>query len=72
MVRKMYPNKENGSIVDIDWQNQDFLFACCDCNSVHRLRFVVEGDVLKMQVWREGHRTVALRRHRGIPIRGEV
>ena len=69
MGKVLYPKKGNGSIVEIEWEVRDFLFACCDCHSVHRLRFEVEGGIVRMQVWREGNRTGALRRHRGIPIR---
>jgi hypothetical protein len=68
MIPKKYPQKHSGEEVSIDWANQDFLFACCDCCSVHRLRFRVDGDKLIMQAWRENHRTAGLRQHRGIPI----
>lgn len=71
MTNKIYPDRKSGEEVIIDWENQDFLFACCDCHSVHRLQFRIEGKNLIMQVWGERRRTSALRRHRGVPIRKE-
>jgi hypothetical protein len=69
MSKRLYPDIAPGQEMGIDWMEKDFLFACCDCHLVHRLRFRVEGDKVIMQVWREDGRTGALRRHRGIPIK---
>ncbi len=64
-----YPPIGPGQKVDVDWRHKDYRIACCDCNLVHTFRFAVVGNTLRIRAWREPHRTGALRRHRGIPIR---
>jgi hypothetical protein len=68
MSKKMYPDIAPGQGVEIDWKNQDYLMACCDCHLVHRLSFEIKGDKLIMRVWRENKRTASLRQHRGVPV----
>ena len=62
---KCYPIHQAGEPVIVRWRTEDFLFCCCDCKLVHRLRFKVNKGVLVFQAWRDDRRTVALRRHRG-------
>lgn len=69
LVSKQYPDFAAGQEVRIRWRDEDFRFACCDCNLVHLLRFRVEGDEVVMQVWRHARATGQLRRRRGVPIR---
>jgi len=61
----MYPEVGAGQKVDLDWRNKDHMIACCDCHLVHRFRYVVVGDKLRIRAWRENRRTGQLRRWRG-------
>jgi hypothetical protein len=68
MARSLYPDVETGQAVDLDWRKKDYCMACCDCNLVHRLRFTVVGNKLRIRGWRDNRRTSALRRYRKIKI----
>ena len=50
-----------GEPIEIDWRNRDLLMECCDCSLIHRIHFVVVGDKLIMQSWREDAKTEAAR-----------
>ena len=67
-VSRLYPTVEAGQEVAVDWKNQDFLMACCDCNLVHRFTFRVDGDTLFMSAVRENRNTAQLRRYRGVSV----
>ena len=41
----------HGDAIDIKWRKEDHRFICCKCGFVHRLRFSVAGDKLRMRVW---------------------
>ena len=46
------PKYSDGDRVDFDWRRNDYRFICCDCDSVHILRFFVAGDKIRMRVFR--------------------
>lgn len=60
-----YPSIEAGQKVDLDWRKDDYKIACCDCHLVHRFRFTVVGNKLRIRGWRDNRSTAALRRWRG-------
>lgn len=64
-MKKPYPGISAGQKVDLDWRHEDYYIACCDCNLVHKYRFTVVEDKLRIRGWRDNRRTGALRRWRG-------
>jgi hypothetical protein len=68
LTNKLYPQVHAGEKVELNWKKKDYLIACCDCHLVHRFRFIVSGDKLRIRAWRDNRRTSSLRRYRGIPI----
>jgi len=63
-MSKKYPQIQAGQKVDLDWRKDDYKIACCDCNLVHRFRYTVVGDKLRIRAWRDNRSTAALRRWR--------
>jgi len=68
MARKLYPDVSDGQPIVINWRQQYYKMACCDCNLVHKVYFDVKGSRLTMRVYRSNRSTNALRHHRGVPI----
>ncbi len=42
---------KHGGKFDMNWRNFDHRFMCCKCGLVHRLRFSVAGEMLRIRVW---------------------
>jgi hypothetical protein len=72
MAKILYPEVGAGEKHDLDWRHVDYHIACCDCHLVHKFRFAVVGNTLRIRAWRDNRRTAALRRHRGIPIEAHL
>jgi hypothetical protein len=47
------PTYHDGDKVDFNWRKNDYRFICCNCDFVHRIRFVVAGDKIRMRVFKE-------------------
>ncbi len=44
---------EHGGKFDLNWRRHDHRFICCDCGSVHRLRFIVAGERMRIRAWND-------------------
>ena len=44
---------DDGGKLDFNWRKQDHRFICCGCGSVHRLRFTVAGEMMRIRAWQD-------------------
>jgi len=48
-----FPEIEDGEAIEFNWRRQDLRFACCDCGLVHRIRFAIVRDTLRMRTHKD-------------------
>ncbi len=61
-VGRKYPVVQDGEAMEVNWRTHDFKMECCDCGLVHRLRFSVVKNKLRIRVWRDNRATGQARR----------
>jgi len=56
-----FPEIGEGEAVEFNWRRRYLRFACCDCGLVHRIRFAIIGDTLRMRAYRDHEGTAYYR-----------
>jgi hypothetical protein len=52
-----------GEPIEMDWTERDWRMICCDCGLTHRFHFVVIGERIIIQGWRDVKYTKKMRKN---------
>ena len=59
-----YRKRESGEAIRVNLKKEDLRAACCDCGSVHIMRFDrIKGDIYDLTIFADNRATGQLRRH---------
>ena len=68
MPKSKYSKQSNGDFTFVD-EDSVLHFQCCDCGLVHDIYFQLEGQKIKLQLFRNNQSTGQIRRYHDFPFR---